>query len=60
MFFHWGGGGYLAELSDACICSFPCVLAIHCILTEEQIDLVVFGVVALRDQVHAHKPGVWE
>lgn len=36
----------------------PYVLAIYGILFEEQVDLVIFWVVTLRNQMDGHKPGV--
>lgn len=36
----------------------PRVLAIYGILFEEQVDLVIFWVVTLRNQMDSHKPGV--
>lgn len=36
----------------------PYVLAIYGILFEEQVDLVIFWVVTLRNQMNGHKPGV--
>lgn len=49
---------YLAKLPDSRMRGLPCVLAIYGILFEEQVDLVIFWVVTLRDQMDGHKPGV--
>ena len=49
---------YFAELSDASMCGLPSMLAIHSILFEEQVYFVVLWVVALRNEMNGHKPGV--
>lgn len=50
---------YLTQLSYPGDGSLASVLSVHSVLLEKQEDLVVFGVVALWDQVHADEPGVW-
>ena len=50
---------YLTQLSYPGDGGLPRVLSIHGVLFEKQEDLVVFGVVALRDQVYADEPGVY-
>lgn len=41
------------------MCGLPSMLSIHSILFEEQVYFVIFRVVALRNQVDSHKPGVF-
>lgn len=42
------------------MCGLPSMLSIHSILFEEQVYFVIFGVVALRNQMDSHKPGVFD
>lgn len=51
---------YLTQLSYSGNSSFPSVLPVHGVLFEKQEDLVIFGVVTLRDQVYAYKSGVYK
>lgn len=41
------------------MCGLPSMLSIHSILFEEQVYFVIFRVVALRNQMNSHKPGVF-
>lgn len=50
---------YLTQLSYPGDGGLARVLSVHGVLLEKQEDLVVFGVVALWDQVHTYEPGVW-
>lgn len=38
---------YFAELSDAGVCGLPSVLSVYSVLLKEQVDFVIFWVVAL-------------
>lgn len=49
---------YFAELSDASVCGLPSMLSIYSVLFEEQVDFVIFWVVALWNQMNTHKPGI--
>lgn len=40
------------------MCGLSSVLAIHRVLFEEQVDFVIFWIVALWDQMNTHKPGI--
>ncbi len=51
---------YLAQLSDSGMCGFADLLSINGVLSEEQIDLVVFRVVTLWDEMHTDKSRVWK
>lgn len=42
------------------MCGFADLLSINSILSEEQIDLVIFRVVALWDEMHADESGIWK
>lgn len=49
---------YFAELPDASVCGLPSVLSVYGVLFEEQVDFVIFWVVALWNLMNAHKPGI--
>lgn len=53
-----GGLLHLAELPDASVRCLPGVLSVDGVLFEEQVDLVILWVVALRNEMDGHKPGV--
>lgn len=50
---------HLAELPDASVRGLPGVLSVDGVLLEEQVYFVVLWVVALRNEVNGHEPGVW-
>lgn len=41
------------------MCGFADLLPINGVLSKEQIDLVIFRVVTLWDEMHADKPRIW-
>ncbi|TNN48356.1 hypothetical protein EYF80_041435 [Liparis tanakae] len=49
---------YGRELPDASVRGLPGVLAVDGVLFEQQVDLVIFWVVALWNLMNAHKPGI--
>lgn len=49
---------YLTQLSYPGDGRFAHVLSIHGVFFEKQEELVVLGIVALRDQVYAYEPGI--
>lgn len=51
---------YLTQLCYSGDGGFACVFSVHGILFEEQEDFVVLWVIALRDEVDADKPGIWQ
>lgn len=56
----WNSGvcAYFAELSDAGVRCLPGMLSVYSILFKEQVYFVIFWVVALRNEMNSHKPGV--
>lgn len=48
-----------AELSDARVGGLPQTLGLHCRLPEEEEDLVIVGVFALRDPKGSNKLWLW-
>lgn len=49
---HWS---HLAELSNASICGLSGMFSFHCILSEEQVDFVIFWIFIFWDEMHAQK-----
>lgn len=50
---------YLTQLCYSGDGGFAWVFSIHGVLFEEQEYLVIFWVIALRNEVNANKPGIW-
>jgi len=57
--YYFEESAYLAQLSDSGVCGFANLLPINGVLSEEQIDLVIFRVVTLWDEIHADKSRIW-
>lgn len=47
---------YFTQLSDSGMCGFASLLSVNGVLSEEHVDLVIFSVIALRNEVDAYEP----